>query len=55
MKGIRIKARQLRRDQTDAEQRLWAKLRDRQLGGASFAGSILSVHSLLTFVVRSES
>jgi very-short-patch-repair endonuclease len=36
MKGIRIKARQLRRDQTDAEQRLWAKLRDRQLGGAKF-------------------
>jgi very-short-patch-repair endonuclease len=32
----RQRARQLRRDQTDAEQRLWAKLRDRQLGGAKF-------------------
>ena|SRR5262245_33638417 len=36
MKSIRVKARQLRRDQTDAEQRLWAKLRDRQLSGAKF-------------------
>jgi adenine-specific DNA-methyltransferase len=36
MKNIRVKARQLRRDQTDAEQRLWANLRDRQLGGAKF-------------------
>jgi very-short-patch-repair endonuclease len=32
----RQRARQLRRDQTDAEQRLWAKLRDRQLCGAKF-------------------
>jgi very-short-patch-repair endonuclease len=36
MKNIQVKARQLRRDQTDAEQRLWAKLRDRQLGGVKF-------------------
>jgi very-short-patch-repair endonuclease len=36
MKGIRIKARQLRRDQTDAEQRLWTRLRDRQLCGVKF-------------------
>ena len=36
MKSIRVKARQLRRDQTDAEQRLWARLRDRQLYGAKF-------------------
>jgi very-short-patch-repair endonuclease len=36
MKSIRVKARQLRRDQTDAEQRLWAHLRDRQLYGAKF-------------------
>jgi very-short-patch-repair endonuclease len=33
---VRERARQLRRDQTDAEQRLWTKLRDRQLGGAKF-------------------
>jgi very-short-patch-repair endonuclease len=32
----RERAHQLRRDQTDAEQRLWAKLRDRQLRGAKF-------------------
>ncbi|HEY7315940.1 MAG TPA: endonuclease domain-containing protein [Candidatus Binatia bacterium] len=32
----RERARQLRRDQTDAEQRLWANLRDRQLSGAKF-------------------
>jgi very-short-patch-repair endonuclease len=32
----RQRARQLRRDQTDAEHRLWARLRDRQLGGAKF-------------------
>jgi very-short-patch-repair endonuclease len=30
------RARQLRRDQTDAEQALWARLRDRQLCGAKF-------------------
>jgi very-short-patch-repair endonuclease len=32
----RQRARQLRRDQTDAEQALWACLRDRQLCGAKF-------------------
>ena len=32
----RQRARQLRRDQTDAEQALWARLRDRQLFGAKF-------------------
>ena len=32
----RQRARQLRRDQTDAEQRLWSKLRDRQLRGTKF-------------------
>jgi len=32
----RDRARQLRRDQTDAEQTLWAHLRDRQLCGAKF-------------------
>jgi adenine-specific DNA-methyltransferase len=31
MKNIRNRARQLRRDQTDAEQVLWGRLRDRQL------------------------
>jgi adenine-specific DNA-methyltransferase len=36
MKNIRNKARQLRRNQTDAEQALWARLRDRQLSGAKF-------------------
>ena len=33
---VRERARQLRRDQTDAEQRLWAHLRDRQLSGVKF-------------------
>jgi len=32
----RQRARRLRRDQTDAEQALWARLRDRQLFGAKF-------------------
>ena len=32
----RQRARQLRRDQSDAEQALWARLRDRQLCGAKF-------------------
>lgn len=32
----RDRARQLRREQTDAEQTLWARLRDRQLCGAKF-------------------
>jgi len=35
-KVLRERARQLRRDQTDAEQALWARLRDRQLCGAKF-------------------
>ena len=29
-------ARRLRRDSTDAERRLWARLRNRQLGGVKF-------------------
>jgi len=33
---LRDHARRLRRDQTEAERRLWARLRDRQLGGAKF-------------------
>jgi adenine-specific DNA-methyltransferase len=36
MKNIRDKARQLRRNQTDAEQVLWAHLRDRELCGVKF-------------------
>jgi very-short-patch-repair endonuclease len=36
MKNIRNKARQLRRDQTDAEQALWGRLRDRQICDAKF-------------------
>jgi adenine-specific DNA-methyltransferase len=36
MKNIRNRARQLRRDQTDAEQVLWGRLRDRQLCDAKF-------------------
>ena len=35
-KNIRVRARRLRRDQTNAEQALWARLRDRQLCGAKF-------------------
>jgi hypothetical protein len=50
VKSIRVIARQLCRDQTDAEQRLWAKLRDRQLGGIKFAASIPSARSLLTLL-----
>lgn len=33
---LRDRARRLRRDQTDAESRLWTRLRARQLGGAKF-------------------
>ncbi|HSI40500.1 MAG TPA: endonuclease domain-containing protein [Xanthobacteraceae bacterium] len=36
MDGRVWRARRLRRDQTDAEQRLWAYLRNRQLGGWKF-------------------
>ncbi len=31
-----IRARTLRRDQTDAERKLWSMLRNRQLGGRKF-------------------
>ncbi|HEY7553676.1 MAG TPA: DUF559 domain-containing protein [Candidatus Binatia bacterium] len=33
---VKQRARRLRRDQTDAEQKLWARLRDRQLCDAKF-------------------
>ncbi|MBI4240651.1 MAG: endonuclease domain-containing protein [Candidatus Rokubacteria bacterium] len=33
---FRHRARELRRDQTEAERKLWARLRDRQLSGAKF-------------------
>jgi very-short-patch-repair endonuclease len=33
---LRERARRLRRDQTSAERRLWARLRDRQVAGAKF-------------------
>jgi very-short-patch-repair endonuclease len=33
---LKERARQLRRDQTDAEKRLWARLRSRQLNGFKF-------------------
>ena len=33
---LRNRVRRLRRDQTDAERKLWARLRDRQLHGAKF-------------------
>ena len=40
MRGLRIsevrRARGLRREQTEAERRLWRKLRDRRLGGFKF-------------------
>lgn len=34
--GLKDRARELRRKSTDAEQRLWNCLRNRQLGGAKF-------------------
>jgi very-short-patch-repair endonuclease len=34
--NLTSRAQQLRRDSTDAEQRLWSVLRDRQLGGYQF-------------------
>ncbi len=36
MEKARQRARSLRHDQTDAERKLWARLRDRQLLGAKF-------------------
>jgi adenine-specific DNA-methyltransferase len=33
---LRDNARRLRREQTDAERKLWSRLRDRRLGGAKF-------------------
>ncbi|HEY3304763.1 MAG TPA: DUF559 domain-containing protein [Candidatus Binatia bacterium] len=33
---LRNRARRLRHDQTDAERRLWARIRSRQLNGAKF-------------------
>ncbi|MGH7927967.1 MAG: endonuclease domain-containing protein, partial [Candidatus Binatia bacterium] len=33
---LRDRARQLRRNQTDVENKLWSRLRTRQLGGAKF-------------------
>ncbi|MGD9538428.1 MAG: endonuclease domain-containing protein [Alphaproteobacteria bacterium] len=36
MRGIRDRARQLRRDATEAERQLWKRLRNRQIAGAKF-------------------
>jgi very-short-patch-repair endonuclease len=36
MSTLKERARQLRRNQTDAEKRLWARLRSRQLNGFKF-------------------
>jgi very-short-patch-repair endonuclease len=36
MEGRRERARRLRQDQTDAERKLWSRLRDRRLLGAKF-------------------
>jgi very-short-patch-repair endonuclease len=36
VRGLRGRARRLRREQTDAERKLWWRLRARQLGGAKF-------------------
>jgi very-short-patch-repair endonuclease len=50
----RQRARQLRRDQTDAEQRLWARLRDRQLCGVKFRRQHPVGPFVADFVVRNE-
>ncbi len=36
MRGLRDRGRRLRREQTDAERKLWWRLRSRQVGGAKF-------------------
>ncbi|MBI1892556.1 MAG: endonuclease domain-containing protein [Candidatus Rokubacteria bacterium] len=43
----RERARRLRRDQTEAERKLWARLRDRQLNGAKFRRQ----HPIGSFIV----
>jgi len=51
----RQRARQLRRDQSDAEQALWRAFATDNFVVPSSVGSIPSVLSLLTFAVRRES
>jgi len=46
------KARRLRRDSTDAEMRLWLKLRDRRLAGFKFIRQYLIGPYVVDFVCR---
>jgi very-short-patch-repair endonuclease len=46
---LKKRARRLRREQTDAESKLWARLRDRQLCNAKFRRQHAIALSSLTF------
>lgn len=45
----RTRARSLRRDQTDAERRLWSYLRNRQVCGAKFRRQLAISHYIVDF------
>jgi very-short-patch-repair endonuclease len=46
-------ARRLRRDQTDAERKLWFRLRDRRLGGLKFRRQVPIDHYVVDFCCES--
>jgi very-short-patch-repair endonuclease len=46
---LKERARHLRRDQTDAEHRLWARLRSRQLSGFKFRRQFVVGHFITDF------
>jgi very-short-patch-repair endonuclease len=52
--GATGRARALRRDQTDAEYRLWFELKDRQLGGFKFVRQVPLGSYVADFLCRSE-
>jgi very-short-patch-repair endonuclease len=52
--GATRRARQLRRDETDAERRLWYRLSGRELGGYKFVRQIPLGPYVVDFLCRSE-
>ena len=46
---LRDRARQLRRNQTDVEKKLWSRLRARQIGGAKFRRQYPIGHVIVDF------
>ncbi len=52
LSSLREHSRRLRRDQTDAERKLWTHLRNRQVGGVKFRRQHLIAPFITDFVAQ---